>query len=252
MIRGLDKNSNLWYTTLTALVKHPGELYIVTLNKEFFMTKKSIMKAAAVAVLFFGITAAASADMHINGGFSMGFLDPSLKTTGFANEDAKGKLGVGGHFVAEYVFGFGLSVGGEIGVVSAKMETKVGNETYKDTITAIPILARVGYHFGFVPDDQDFYIVGKIGYVPGMWSGKAKDTYKEIGIDMDNPDGAGFGFDVGWAYYFTSHVGLFLEGGFDYYYMKSEYGWSYGSYKRTTTLESFMSKFFTVGVGFKF
>jgi hypothetical protein len=188
--------------------------------------------------------------MHVKAGFQLGNIANPTVTNMSMSMD--GKAAFGGQAAFDYVFNFGLSVGGEVGVLSAKAESG----TFKDTFTAIPILARVGYHLsalGFLPKNMDLYFLGKMGFVPGVWSGDSKDYLDELlemygGSSIDNPKGFGFGFDVGYAFYFTPIVGIFAEAGFERYLLKSEVSVEGSTYEA----ESPMNKFFTLGLALKF
>jgi hypothetical protein len=163
--------------------------------------------------------------------------------------------GWGGNLLIDYLLPIGipLSLGFELGVNSSvfrvtKYETveipgysgpqgwveETTEETvtkWEDSILAIPLLARVAYHFDLLPK-LDLYIVGKIGYVLGFWSGDYKKWEESYDSKIDPVGGLGFGFDAGAAYYFSPRFGVFAEVGFDRYMLKTrvsgktEAGWS--------------------------
>ncbi|GHV79301.1 hypothetical protein AGMMS49944_10920 [Spirochaetia bacterium] len=120
----------------------------------------------------------------------------------------------------------------------------------KDTITTVPILARVAYHFAPIPK-LDLYLLGKIGVAFGKWSGDYYDYAKANGASIDDPLGVAFGFDLGAAYYFTPHFGAFAELGFDDYALETEASITVSS-SFTQTAKAPIVKFLTIGVAYKF
>jgi hypothetical protein len=204
---------------------------------------KNYKKLFAVLTMGVIIASGVFAQITIGGGFSISSGD--VKISGDLDATLEGKGGFGGNFYLDYLLpiSFPLSVGVEIGI-EGKSVYDSGN---KDTFTAGPILARVGYHFAPIPN-LDLYVLGKIGFVFGNWSGDYYDYIDDLGADIDDPNGFAFGFDVGAAYYFTPHVGAFAEIGFDDYALKTEA--SLGSY--SVTGEAPFYKFLTVGVAYKF
>jgi hypothetical protein len=94
----------------------------------------------------------------------------------------------------------------------------------------------------------DLYLVGKIGYSFGVWSGDTKDYLKDAGANFDEPSGIAFGFDVGVAYYFTSTIGVFAEAGYDLYNLESKV--SAGG--QDITIKVPFNRFFTAGLSVKF
>jgi hypothetical protein len=131
-----------------------------------------------------------------------------------------------------------------VGVDSASVKSPGDNE---DTIIGIPLLLRAAYHFDLMPK-LDLYLVGKIGYVPGIWKGDNKDFLEESGADVGALGGVGFGFDVGAAYYFNSKLGIFGEGGFDGYMLRSKI--KFGG--ESMTFKAPFYRFLTVGISGKF
>jgi hypothetical protein len=109
------------------------------------------------------------------------------------------------------------------------------------------MLVRAAYHFDLMPK-LDLYLVGKIGYVPGIWTGVAKDDLESGGVTVGAIGGFGFGFDAGVAYYFNSKFGLFGEGGFDAYLLRSKMTDGNDS----ATLKAPFYRFLTIGISGKF
>jgi hypothetical protein len=153
----------------------------------------------------------------------------------------EGDVGIGGNIFVDYLLPISipLSLGVEVGVDTSKI-TQGGLE---DTVLAIPILARVAYHFDIMPK-LDLYVVGKIGYVAGIWTGDNKDYFENYNLSIKEPGGFGFGFDVGAAFYFTPTVGIFGEGGFDNYMLEAKV--------ETVKVKMPFYRFLTVGLSLKF
>jgi hypothetical protein len=206
------------------------------------MKKMMFAKAAVFLLLFAGLTAGASAQVTISGGFALSQLDASgaaLKETGF-----DGGIGYGGNIYADYLLPISipLSLGVEVGIDTAELDSSVN-----DKILSIPILVRAAYHFDLMPK-LDLYVVGKIGWSFGSWEGDAKDKIKAAGIDLTVQSGFAFGFDVGAAYYFTSTIGAFAEAGFDRYDLSAKA--SGGG--ESDTVKAPFNRFFTLGISTKF
>jgi hypothetical protein len=207
------------------------------------MIRKGFLRATAFAALFTGLAAAASAQVTISGGFALS----SVELEGVPAVNLDSELGFGGNVFVDYLLPIGvpLSLGFEVGYDTASLKSGNGFEM---TGYAIPLLARVAYHFDLMAN-LDLYLVGKVGYALGG------GTQKEPGyadITEDGINGMGFGFDVGAAFYFNSRFGIFAEAGFERYSLEkgfTAYDY-YGSY--SYTLEFPFSRFVIVGISAKF
>jgi hypothetical protein len=211
------------------------------------MAKKGFL-VVILAVLAAG---AASAQVTISGGFALSYLNANISGDG-GSYKAKGDVGVGGNIYLDYLLPIGIpmSLGIEAGVDSSSF-TDTG---YTDTVLAIPLLVRAAYHFDLHPK-FDLYLVGKIGFVLGIWSGDQRDMVDQAGatVNPDSPMGMGFGFDIGAAYYFTPLFGLFAEGGFDGYMLKSKIDFpGGGGGGGSLDLDVPFYRFFTLGFSTKF
>jgi hypothetical protein len=138
--------------------------------------------------------------------------------------------------------GIPLSLGFEVGVDTGKFSVM---STLNDTMTVLPLMIRAAYHFDLLAN-LDLYLVGKIGYAVGFWSG---DFYDMVKDDVGDIGGVAFGFDVGAAYYFTPVFGIFAEAGFDDYALESKIS----GYEGTDyTLKAPFNRFLTFGISTKF
>jgi hypothetical protein len=134
--------------------------------------------------------------------------------------------------------GIPLSLGIEVGVDSA----------FSNTTLAIPLLARVAYHFDITPK-IDLYLVGKAGYAFGIWRGEERDQIEASGGSVGKFGGFSFGFDVGAAYYFSSFWGVFIEAGFDQYGLTGKVNYGYGGGEEIVKIP--FRRIVTLGVSFK-
>jgi outer membrane protease len=222
------------------------------------MKNTMFVKAAAFLLLFAGLTAGASAQITISGGFALSMATLSADWEDISQTDT---IGLGGNVYADYLLPISipLSLGLEVGVDSG---TTSASDGFEDTILAIPLLVRVAYHLDLMPK-LDLYAVGKIGYAFGNWSGDTYDLLNENdGVDYrgyktTTPSGFAFGFDIGAAYYFTSRIGVFIEAGFDRYLINAKTSGQYNNEEGewiSDTLEINLpfTRFFTVGVSTKF
>jgi hypothetical protein len=202
------------------------------------MKKTGFLKVALFLALFTGLTAAASAQVTISGGFALSSMKAEIK-----DESQDGEIGFGGNIYADYLLPIGipLSVGFEAGFDTASLDINGDAGNTEVTGNAIPLLARVAYHFDLMAN-LDLYLVGKIGYVFGI---------AKAGSETEGGyNGIGFGVDAGAAYYFIPRIGVFVEAGFDRYNMEKEVdmGGEWGK----VTLKVPFSRFVTVGISTKF
>jgi hypothetical protein len=113
---------------------------------------------------------------------------------------------------------FGLTIGGETGYSGSSVDG--------DRFGVIPIMARLGYHPDFGVNNLDVYAMLKLGM--------------GIGFALNNNRvGFGIGFNLGTRYFFTPHIGVFGELGYNGHHFRMK-----GSSVRG-------SEFFTVGVTYK-
>jgi hypothetical protein len=191
----------------------------------------------------------AFAQITVSGGFALSSVS-GVELDGY-KADVEGKVGVGGNVFVDYLLPINipLSLGFEAGLNSGSVE----GDGLKDTVLAIPLLLRAAYHFDLMPK-LDLYLVGKIGYVPGIWTGDNKKMLETVGGDIGMMHGIGFGFDIGAAYYFNSKFGFFGEGGFDAYLLKSRitFPGSFQVQEANATLEAPFYRFLTIGISGKF
>jgi opacity protein-like surface antigen len=207
--------------------------------------RKGFLRAAAFAALFAGLAAAASAQVTVSGGFALSSM--KVEESDYSGDySIDGDIGFGGNILVDYLLPIGipLSLGFEVGYDTASVE----DSGYEITGHAIPLLARLAYHFDLIAN-LDLYLVGKIGYVLGG----VKDDYD---FDEDGINGMGFGFDVGAAYYFTPRIGVFAEAGFERYSLEKKiddyYYYDGDSYNDSYTIKAPFSRFVIVGISFKF
>lgn len=209
--------------------------------------KKGISLLIFTAVL----GAAVHAQITISGGFAVSYMmDGKLAFPDRnAEYNAAGNIGVGGNLYIDYILPINipLSLGIESGVDTATF--RLEGFSGKDTMLAIPVLLRVGYHFDLARS-LDLYLVGKGGVVFGTWNGDLADTLKNTGYEP-SVFGVGFGFDIGIAYYFISFLGVFVEAGFDDYMLTHDLATSEPGYP-SGKIDAPFYRFVTAGLSLKF
>jgi hypothetical protein len=190
-----------------------------------------------LVMLFVGFAAGAYGQVTVSGGFALSSM--KLEQPGYS---VSSEVGIGGNVYVDYLLPIGvpLSLGGEVGIDSSTFR----DGDYTASVQAIPLLARIAYHFDLFPK-LDLYLVGKIGYVIGI-SSDLEDEAGTAGSSL-TIGGAGFGFDAGAAYYFSPLIGVFAEAGFDRYALKAKL--SGGG--NNISIDAPFSRFFTVGLSFK-
>jgi hypothetical protein len=197
------------------------------------MSRKSFLRTVVFVVLLAGVSTGAFAQLTISGGFALSSVKAEAEGRTY-----KGELGLGANVYFDYLLPIGipLSLGGEIGIDSAT----IGEESWRDTVLAVPLLLRAAYHFDLDPK-LDLFLVGKLGYVVGaIVEGPDKEYFKSAG-------GFGFGVDIGAAYYFTSLFGAFIEAGVDGYLTESKFNVS----GTDLTVDTPFYRFVTVGLSFR-
>ena len=211
------------------------------------MFKKTVLRLAIFGLLF-AAGSGVFAQVTVSGGFALSSID-RVNVTGGGSPNIDSEIGFGGNIYADYLLPVSVpvSLGLEVGLDTAKFTLKESGESYKETVTAVPLLVRAAYHFDLLPR-LDLYVVGKIGYTFGSWSGDYRDYADDAGFTIDPLGGVAFGFDVGVAYYFSPTIGIFGEAGFDNYALEGKIKSDYGS----STLEAPFSRFLTIGISFKF
>jgi hypothetical protein len=205
-----------------------------------------VLKIGMMAmVLSCGLVAGAFAQVTFSVGFALSTTDASVKYTSGGSETVEGHTGYGGNAYLDYLLpvGIPLSLGAELGYDTGKV-TIYGDD---DTVAAIPVLIRAAYHFDLMPR-LDLYLVGKLGYSFGSWTGPYKDYAAGRGVTIEDPSGVAFGFDIGAAFYVTASVGVFAEAGFDNYALEAE---AKASGEKVATFEAPFKRFLTLGLSFK-
>ncbi|MDR2842060.1 MAG: hypothetical protein LBV52_02540 [Spirochaetaceae bacterium] len=184
--------------------------------------KRKFFFRAAIFVIFTAVTIPeVFAQLTISGGFALsGFV---MKLDDESSSAATG-TGIGGNVYFDYLLpsDVPISLGFEIGVDTAPFTNLMPSLVlYTDTVIAIPLLFRIACHFNLMPK-LDLYVVGKIGVALSFWYGELYDYAKQYG-DAEPPFGVGLGFDLGTAFYFSSHFGFFVEGGYDRYNLSTKF-----------------------------
>jgi opacity protein-like surface antigen len=224
------------------------------------MVEKRIVLGLVFALLSTVLAVGVSAQVTISGGFALSSIKGITVDVNGQNAaggiDIEPETGIGGNIYLDYLLpvGIPLSLGVEVGYDTGKFTLKAPYyeddtiRTYNETMSVVPLLVRAAYHFDLVAK-LDLYVVGKIGYALGFWSG---EFYDISGITSDI-GGLAFGFDVGIAYYLTPVFGFFAEAGFDDYMLETKFTERYvdvGDFNYT--LEAPFNRFVTVGISTKF
>jgi hypothetical protein len=213
------------------------------------MLKRKILALAALLPVSAVCVTGAWAQVTVSGGFALSSVEniEMSYAGGTESPTIDSDMGLGGNLFVDYLLplNFPMSLGFELGFDSASF--KSGNGNYVDTMSAVPLLLRAAYHFDILPK-LDLYVVGKIGYVIGIWEGDSKDQLASMGGTIEPGGGIGFGFDAGAAYYFNSKVGVFAEVGFDQYALETKVK----ILEASATLKVPFNRFLTAGISGKF
>jgi hypothetical protein len=208
------------------------------------MEKRKVFAFALCAALSAVCAATSFAQVTVSGGFAISSVK-DIKVVGGGNPSIDSETGIGGNLFVDYLLPISipLSLGFELGVDGAKFTIENDGE---ESMTAIPLLLRAAWHFDLLPK-LDLYLVGKIGYVIGVWEGDVKDELEKY-YSIDDVGGVGFGFDLGVAYYPSSKFGVFAEVGFDEYALETKITGGGDS----LTLKAPFNRFLTFGISGKF
>lgn len=121
------------------------------MEREKLMLKRKFVLIAAFALLFAGVSSGVYAQVTISGGLALSSVSEIELSGGGQSTsiDFDAKIGFDGPVYVDYPLPISipLSLGFEIGVANAKVETDDG----EDSITAIPLLIRAAYHFDLFP-----------------------------------------------------------------------------------------------------
>jgi hypothetical protein len=219
-----------------------------------------IKKAAVVLLLSTVLTVSAfSADypsplqqgnILINGGLGFGNYDlTGLTVNGGSWWAYYGSYFLlGGYVSVDYVLpiDFPLTIGGELGISGANIPAPTAY-IFSGSAFAIPILARVAWHPHFGIENLDTYALFKLGFAAASIGGEMKD---KMTINKQ-PGGFVIAFDIGARYFFTEHLGIFGEFGYErvfgeYDVSYSEVGFSFWRYGTSP-----FQRFATLGVTYK-
>jgi hypothetical protein len=209
--------------------------------------KKGILVSLVLAVVSVGSLSALDfahgndsvqpGNILISGAFGFGNFYPAMFYT-----DTSTLLG--GNLIVEYALPVaGLTVGLETGYLGSAVKASIGDDP-ELSVGVIPLLARVGYHPDLGIHNLDVYVATKVGYGLGFWAGEDKDD------DTTNPAGLAYGFDAGVRYFFTKNIGVFAEGGYEYYFL--DYKYDTHSFLGELDWAAYGNKFVSAGVTFKF
>ncbi|ULQ58647.1 porin family protein [Brucepastera parasyntrophica] len=190
-----------------------------------------------VCVFFCGLLVSVSVfamnikgNIFVNGGFSLGTLNPSLGVI-------DNTLFMGGRIQADYAINQYLSVGLETGFNSAQ----IGDSDF--SIGVVPILARIAWH-PFSLEKLDPYLVGKAGYGVGFWTNEGND------YNWSDPCG-GFvwGVNLGTRFFFTKNIGCFVEAGYECQCFEWDHpGMEIGKWEDSANGRTYI----TIGIALKF
>jgi hypothetical protein len=213
--------------------------------------KKGILVSLVLAVVSVGSLSALDfahgndsiqpGNILISGAFGFGNFYPAITYSDISTL-------LGGTLAVEYTLPVaGLTVGVETGYLGSKVAYSSSINNAPDYgIGIIPLLARVGYHPDIGVHNLDVYAAAKVGYGLGFWVGSDASDIKDV---ASNPAGLGYGADVGVRYFFTKNIGVFAEGGYEYYFLDYTYdmGWL-----GELDWAAYGNKFVSAGVTFKF
>jgi hypothetical protein len=221
------------------------------LFKENKMAKSKVLRGILASALVFGTAVAGfsfdgrtfpdpiqKGSILISPGFGLGTFWPGIAGSSSSTL-------VSGTVAVDYALpiNFPLTVGGEIGFSGSRLKSW-GAHDPDSSFLGIPLIARVAWHPNWEVQNLDTYILAKLGYDIGFWGGDYGDN-----DNLKNPHGFIYGFNVGVRYFFTPAIGAFVEGGYEYHFLRWEYEnqslWGRGIWP------AFGAKFLTLGVTFK-
>ena len=145
------------------------------------MARKIVFLVLVMACL----AGAAYGQVTVSGGFALSTMAAKLSGDGMSMT-IDGDVGLGGNIYFDYLLPISIpmSLGFELGADGSSFTTE-DMSSWKDTVTAIPLLLRAAYHFDINPK-MDLYLVGKIGYVIGLWEGDERSYAEQAKFEIDS------------------------------------------------------------------
>jgi hypothetical protein len=167
----------------------------------------------------------------ISGGLAIGVFAPP--------DEYKYSALFGGSVAVDYALpiNFALTVGGEVGYSGGRLKADDDDFGGDISLGEIPIAIRVAWHPNWEVSNLDTYALVKVGYGIGFWLGDDVEGVK-------NPRGLIIGSNVGVRYFFIPALGVFLEGGYEFHFLRIETETPMG----VITSTSYGLKFITLGV----
>lgn len=201
---------------------------MMNLGKTPWMKSRVCVFALALLFSFSAFSMDMKGSLMLNGGVNLGALLPHFIDV----DDMNDTFHIGGRLQADYALGQHFSIGLESGFSAAD----VGNTNY--TIGTVPILARIAWHpFSF--EKLDPYLVAKVGYGFGFWTNEGNADWTDIS------GGFMWGVNLGTRFFFTEHIGVFVEAGYECL----DIGWNHPNMKLEKWEESVSARTFGI-VGF--
>jgi opacity protein-like surface antigen len=198
-------------------------------------------------------------DILINGGFGIGMYGFTFKVnSNLFSATYEDPTLFGGYVSVDYALSLDLplTLGIEIGYSGASFESPYKQQILnlnglpEGSLGFIPILVRAAWHPNFGVENLDPFLMLKLGYGFGWLSGDFADIYRTKG-----PSGFGFGFDIGLRYFFTSHIGAYMEVGYERFVSSFDYNVNVtGSgitYQGSGPWDSPVQRFITFGITYK-
>ncbi|MFP3090474.1 hypothetical protein LQZ21_09130 [Treponema sp. TIM-1] len=174
----------------------------------------------------------------ISGGFGLGIYILPLSDI---DDSTSSSVLLGGTLAVDYALpiNFALTVGGEIGYSGSKLDA--WDSDVDISLGEIPIIVRAAWHPNWEVKNLDTYLLVKVGYGIGLWTGD------DIPDGVKIPHGIIAGFNIGVRYFFVPAFGAFVETGYEYHMLRFKEEDSSITY----TYTSIGSKFVTLGVTFR-
>jgi hypothetical protein len=135
-----------------------------------------------------------------------------------------------------------LTVGVEVGADGSLL-----NVDRDISLGVLPVMFRLAWHPDWGVRGLNSYVMVKIGDALAFWTGNDRDI-------ATTPNGLALGFGAGGRYFFSDHIGLFIDLGYDRYFLHYKYSTEptpYHAFGKHGHQTAYVDKIFSCGITYR-